>query len=62
MGRATLAETGGVRPPSAWSLFCAWVAREGLTDDRAKRFRIRGKRMLRNKVAMSLKWPLGFQI
>lgn len=62
MGRATLAETGGVRPPSAWALFCSYVAREGLTDDRAARFRIRGKRMLRNKAAMSVKWTLGFKI
>ncbi|CAE7572860.1 MKK5 [Symbiodinium sp. CCMP2592] len=56
MGRATLAETGGVRPASAYALFCSWVAREGLSSDRAARFRIRGKRMVRNGPAIQKKW------
>ena len=60
MGRPCLAETGGERSASAWALFTSWVAREGLTDSRAAKFRIRGKRMLRNKAAMKLKWTLGF--
>ncbi|CAE7636404.1 unnamed protein product [Symbiodinium sp. CCMP2592] len=55
MGRATLAETGGERSASAWALFNSWVAREGLTVSRAAKFRIRGKRMLREKAAMKLK-------
>ena len=59
MGRPKLAETGGVRPPSAWALFCAWVAREGITVARAARYRIRGKRMLRDKASMTQKWCLG---
>ncbi|CAE7680884.1 unnamed protein product, partial [Symbiodinium sp. CCMP2456] len=56
MPRASLAETGGLRPPSAWALFSSWVAREGLSDTEAARFRVRGKRMLRNQAAMKVKW------
>ena len=59
MGRASLAETGGVRAPSAWALFCSWVAREGIPEARARGFRIRGKRTQRNAASMKLKWRLG---
>ncbi|CAE7521271.1 CRK3 [Symbiodinium sp. CCMP2592] len=55
MGRPKLAETGGSRPPSAYALFCGWVAREGLTVAQAARRRIHGKRMVRDKPSMSLK-------
>ena len=58
MGGPKLAETGGSRAPSAYALFCGWVAREGLTVAQAARNRIHGKRMLRDKASMTLKWCL----
>jgi hypothetical protein len=54
--RPTLAETGGVRKPSGYALFCNFVARTGITETKSRERRVIGKTAIRSKGAMLRKW------